>query len=231
MYDEFISNINDGKIPDGFEFSLLEKDINNNIIEVQYSGVWFMVDNGYLNWSCTVPPDSNGKTFDEIRFSEWLESMRKDVECVFGVMKGRFRILRYRFRLRKIYLCDQLWLTCCALHNMLLNVDGLDSNWENGGKSDWEMFQMTYERNHSGQQFAIERLHRHSDSQSTHKSNVLDDSEHISRSCQKYTVNGKRIVHDMPLSLFRKCLINHFNIRFKQNTVVWPKRIQVPKFY
>ena len=30
---------------------------------------------------------------DEIRWSKWLESMRKDVECTFGIMKGRWRIL------------------------------------------------------------------------------------------------------------------------------------------
>ena len=63
-----------------------------------------MVDNGYLSWSCTVPPDNNGLTYKDIRFSEWLESMRKDVECLFGIMKGRFTILRYELRFHSIYL-------------------------------------------------------------------------------------------------------------------------------
>ena len=60
LYDDLIRNVHNGKIPDDFQFKLLEKDINNNIIKIEYSGVWFMVDNGYLNWSCTVPPDANG---------------------------------------------------------------------------------------------------------------------------------------------------------------------------
>ena len=77
-----------------------------------------MVDNGYLSRPYTVPPDNNGLTYNVIRFSEWLESMRKDVECLFGIMKGRFTILRYGLRFHSIDQCDKMWLTCCALHNM-----------------------------------------------------------------------------------------------------------------
>jgi len=33
---------------------------------------------------------------------------------------------------------EDIWKTCCALHNMLLEDDGLDANWENGTKGDWE---------------------------------------------------------------------------------------------
>ena len=29
-------------------------------------------------------------------------------------------------------------MTCCALHNMLLEVDGLDDEWQSGVKGDWE---------------------------------------------------------------------------------------------
>ena len=34
--------------------------------------------------------------------------------------------------------CDKSWKTCCALHNMLLEIDGLDKAWESGVPSDWE---------------------------------------------------------------------------------------------
>ena len=64
--------------------------------------------------------------------------MRKDVECAFGILKGRWRCLKYGIRLRGHKTCDQVWLTCCALHNMLLEVDGLSKQWKNGVKSDWE---------------------------------------------------------------------------------------------
>ena len=136
MFDELVSNVNDGLVPDNFEFMLYEHDKNGEVVEVTYKGVWFMVDNGYLSWSCTVPSVKDGTSYKVIRFSEWLESMRKDVECTFGILKGRFSILRYGLRFAKIQHCDQTWLTCCALHNMLLYVDGLHKNWENGGVSD-----------------------------------------------------------------------------------------------
>ncbi len=31
---------------------------------------------------------------DEVMVAEWLESMRKDIECTFGILKQRFRILK-----------------------------------------------------------------------------------------------------------------------------------------
>ncbi len=57
--------------------------------------------------------------------------MRKDVECTFGILKGRWRILK----------ADYIWLTCCALHNWLLDIDGMNEIWVSGVRtvvSDWE---------------------------------------------------------------------------------------------
>jgi hypothetical protein len=33
---------------------------------------------------------------------------------------------------------DKVWLTCCALHNWLLEIDGLDEHWDLGILVDWE---------------------------------------------------------------------------------------------
>ena len=52
------------------------------------------------------------------------ESIRKDVECVFGILKGRFRILKAGIRLHGVDNADSIWSTCCALHNLLLEIDG-----------------------------------------------------------------------------------------------------------
>ena len=49
MFDELVSNVNDGLIPDDFEFVLHERDKNGDIVEITYKGVWFMVGNGYLS--------------------------------------------------------------------------------------------------------------------------------------------------------------------------------------
>ena len=108
---------------------MYDKDKDENITEACYKDVWCIVNNDYLAWSCTVLPVQDGATYEVIRFSEWLELMRKDVECTFGILKRRFNILRYGLRFRNITRCDQIWLTYCALHNLLLDIGGLDENW------------------------------------------------------------------------------------------------------
>lgn len=57
LYDNFITDIKSGKKFDDHIFELLEKS-DGQIIRVKYCGVWVVVDNGYHNWSITVPPYS-----------------------------------------------------------------------------------------------------------------------------------------------------------------------------
>ena len=71
-------------------------------------GAWFMVDNGYLSWPRTIPTIKDGVNYKYIRFSERLESIRKDVECTFGIMKDRFCMLQNGIILRSIKKCDQV---------------------------------------------------------------------------------------------------------------------------
>ena len=233
LFDNLIFNVHDGKSFSDYEFKLFEKDSNGVINEVIYNGVWFMCDNGYLRWSCTVPPDTNAVTYDAIRFSECLESMRKDVECFFGIMKGRFSILRYGFRYHTIEDCDKTWLTCCGLHNMLLEIDGLHKNWENGSRSNWEdsYYHLLLSESHDNMTtpFAIERLHSHPLNDDNDACDDIRPNEitNMSEYCKKFMVNGKRMVSKMPLSVFRQCLINHFHIRFIRNDIIWPKRIKI----
>ena len=119
MYDEFATALKDGSVLDDLEFELYEYDEEGNVVKRKYRGAWLLVDNGYLAWSVTVPPIKTTTSRTEIRFSEWLESMRKDVECTFGILKGRWRILKTGIRLHGIEAADKIWLTCCALHNWL----------------------------------------------------------------------------------------------------------------
>ena len=64
--------------------------------------------------------------------------MRKDVECTFGILKGRWRIVKTGIQLQPLSAVDDVCLTCCALHNMLLNFDDLDVKWNEGVKSPYE---------------------------------------------------------------------------------------------
>lgn len=58
-------------------------------MNVRYEGAWLLVDNGYLERSTLIPPMKVYTTVAEERWSKWLEPMRKDVECTFGITEGR----------------------------------------------------------------------------------------------------------------------------------------------
>lgn len=221
LFDTLICDVHKGIIPNEFHFELFEYNRNGEVVKANYKGVWFIVDNGYLNWSCTVPPDNNATCYESIRFSEWLESMRKDVECVFGILKGRFAMLRYGIRFHRLEHCDNLWMTCCAMHNWLLEIDGLNGGWEDGIRSDLE--NTLHNNNQVTVPFAIRRLNQFP----THNRNNqhrVDISIQNKALCRQYERNGVREVPRMPLSLFRQCLITHFDIRYKRNEITWPKR-------
>lgn len=78
---------------------------------------------------------------DYTYWSEWLESTRKDVECTFGILKGRFRVLKKKIEFQTQKTLENTFRTCCILHNMLIrwNHDTKFSDcrteWENN--VDW----------------------------------------------------------------------------------------------
>ena len=222
LYDDLVKGVHEGKLFHDHEFTLLEYDGSGNVVEIKYKGVWFMVDNGYLDWSTTIPPMKNAVSYKCIRFSEWLESMRKDVECTFGILKGRFCILRYGIRLRSIKKCDEIWKTCCALHNRLLFIDGLHKHWDKGTSSNWEDSNTKYQNRNAGK-FALNRLQKNMsgyEEVNPDENTVRTNNAHL----DEYLVHGRRVVRNMPMKIFQRCLIEHFDIRFNQHTVVWPSR-------
>lgn len=247
LFDDFVKGIHDGTILDDATFELLERGPNGETVTVTYRGAWLMVDNGYLRWSTTVPPLKNTIYYNEIRWSEWIESLRKDVECTFGILKGRWRILKTGIRLHGVAVVDKIWKTCCALHNWLLEIDGLDERWENGVASDWEGELGEHSeadvRRHLP--FAVQRLHspaeiRGFDASGLHRGNdgaASDDDESDSDSDSETFLqgpteddNGVRIVRNLSLEYFRGRLIEHFDIKFANHDIQWPSRrgVQAP---
>ena len=165
--------------------------------------------------------------------------MRKDVECTFGILKGRWRILKYGLRQHLLMDADNIWKTCCALHNMLLEVDGLADGWENGVQSQWE----TELDDSQDLPFALRRLikpgtARNLDISGTGIGNDIPkstDSVTTSNTHNKETNNdnyysskGNRnlpiSIQEMLFQLFRQKLIRHFNIAFQRKEVKWPRR-------
>lgn len=85
-------------------------------------GVYLICDGGYLRWPTLICP-INGASSGTLEgyFSENLESIRKDVECVFGILKKRWKILEFGIRFRSIVVVEKVFTVCSMLHNMMLS--------------------------------------------------------------------------------------------------------------
>jgi len=166
---------------------------------------------------------------DEIRWSKWLESMRKDVECTFGIMKGRWRILKAGVRLWGVLSVDEVWLTCCALHNWLLDVDGFGGVWNGGVNiSDWAGPNGDHDYDGLNQQIpnALSRLCRNLDPRNYDSSgmgrgtDVLRDNMVDNHRVSNLVTNN---ISSMTLTAFRSRLVAHHAVQFRTNKLVWPR--------
>ena len=96
--------------------------------------MFLICDNGYLTWPTTIYPHADfDSTLPEVFFSTNLESVRKDVECTFGILKKRWRVLNNGILFRDIAVCDKVFTTCCCLHNFLLNLMERHNTWVGRG--------------------------------------------------------------------------------------------------
>jgi hypothetical protein len=230
-----------GKYHSNLCFKLYAYDGNGNVIECTYCGAWLLVDNRYHNWGITIPPFKRSMDHAEIHFSQWLESMRKDVECTFRILKGCWCILKAGICVHGIDIADKIWLTCCALHNILLDVDGLDEHWSAGIPSDWagdlgrfdgddtylatNLIPMAIQhlndpdaiRNYDtssasiGVDFAAQRAIQ----DVAVNLNTMDDSSNSTIS-EQIVVNDKAVVvHNLSMKQFHQWLVTHFDIAFQ----------------
>lgn len=97
---------------------------------VSVTGVYLICDGGYMNDCFLIDPYPFRSSRSIIYWSEWLESLRKDVECLFGILKSRWRILRNPVVFHKLVDIENIMYCCCILHNLLISADGIDTAWE-----------------------------------------------------------------------------------------------------
>ena len=251
-----MQGLQDGTILQDLVFSLFAYNADGEVVQHRYRGGWLLVDNGYLACSTTVPPFKTTYSRAEIRFSTWLESLRKDVECTFGILKGRWRILKCGIRIHGTDGPDQVFLTCCALHNKLLDIDGLDERWEQGVQSIWST---TYDNDDGDndddmldgnavnevdvpcivpdailrlQNPALERQYGVSNERLECDHNRLQQTPApavVDAATTVDTTTDDDIVEVRKLSLteFRRRLVVHFSIALERNEVQWPQRFVV----
>ena len=101
--------------------------VGPNGAHIQFFGVYLICDGGCHRWPCLVSPVKTGnKDSPVMTFSAKLESVCKDIEGVlFGILKKkRFRFLKNFKNLHQQSDVDNAMVTCCMLHNMMLEHDG-----------------------------------------------------------------------------------------------------------
>ena len=246
-HDEIAATLRHGKNPelDKCEFFLHERVGSSDSLISQVErrccrGAWLLVDNGCLNWSCTVPPMKTTDSMDELRFSKWVESLRKDVECTFGTLKARFRVLKVGVRLHGISACDRIWATCCALHDMVLEEDGLDIDDEFGTFDPEEISEavpLALRRLHSPgslRSFDASGMGRGNDvatgddDEDVDDAAIQDDREEDVQLRDSADNEGCRRARFTSVDTFRKKLIEHFDIMFHCNMAKWPRSLTNP---
>ena len=91
-------------------------------------GLYLLCDGGYQKWRIIQCPNKYATAEFEARWSKRIESVGKDVECTFGMLKRRFCILN--LKLPMLYWAredvDNTMFACCVLHIILLDHDA----WE-----------------------------------------------------------------------------------------------------
>jgi len=235
-FDDFLCGVHKGTLLQDNTFDLLYWEGTpgkSTILRQTCRGAWGLVDNGYHRWTSTQAPSKVNALIIEQRLSDWIESFRKDVECVFGTLKGRFRCLKTGIRLEGSVAADRIWLTCCALHNWLLEVDGMDTEWEGEyGNNDPDecrrcapmairrltnpQLSTFGRREHEVSSIENLRVSRNSDDNIDADDDLVTDI--------RTDDNGAIFVNSLSYFDFCDRLINHFDILHRNNKLRWPTR-------
>jgi len=96
---------------------------------VTENGLYLICDGGYNKWITLMTGDNIWSDPANVQWRSRLESMRKDVECLNGILKARWKILQAGIRVHSLSSVQKIIHTCAALHNMLLVKDGLDKSF------------------------------------------------------------------------------------------------------
>ncbi|CAB1118961.1 unnamed protein product [Ectocarpus sp. CCAP 1310/34] len=94
-------------------------------------GWYLLVDNGYHKWQILIEPSKYPLSENDLLFSKRLDSVRRDGSASDGILKGRFRILKLAMAYQSQERIDDVFFTCCIMHNMLHTFDGMDQLVEN----------------------------------------------------------------------------------------------------
>ena len=117
----------------------------------EFTKLWWTSDGIYPELERFVKTISVPLSRDEIRFSGWQESTRKDIERAFAVLQCRWQILASPLKWRETTQIYKLVVVCIMLHNMMVQdrLDGDDDDdlfLVNNYDRDYDLFQEEEDR-------------------------------------------------------------------------------------
>ena len=182
---------------------------------ITVSGAYNLCDNGYHKWSTMMEPSKRPVDQDDYNWTEMLESLRKDVEKLFGELKQEFAILKYGSRFNSLTLMDNIFLTCCAIHNQRKILAGLDEAWD--------IDNVLVDEDLSQETTSVFR-----------RQNEYDRLKAIPLEFNSGMGGGENLIlpfddnvleeHDVSHDVVKRRLINHFKWANKKSEVFWPKK-------
>ncbi|XP_071687261.1 uncharacterized protein [Rutidosis leptorrhynchoides] len=123
------------------ESDLFEDLLDGRALEVRYTinghkftKGYYLVDDIYPKWATLVKSFKCSIEPKNLKFKSFQEAARKDVERAFGVLQGRWAILKYPTRPFSINKIRRIMYTCVILHNMITednvrNICGLEEDY------------------------------------------------------------------------------------------------------
>ncbi|XP_015695402.1 uncharacterized protein LOC102709859 [Oryza brachyantha] len=95
--------------------------VHYNVNRNDYEAGYYLADKIYPEWAAFVKSISRPQTEKDKLFSVKQESVRKDVECAFGVLQSRFNIVCRPARFWHREDVVNIMQTCVILHNKIVN--------------------------------------------------------------------------------------------------------------
>ena len=149
-----------------------------------------------------------------IRWSKWVESVRKNVECFFGRLKMRFRCLLNPIWISNEAQIDDMFISCAILHNMLLTWDGLDIRYED--PLSWHSMQdIVHPCDDEPQTDIFDRVQR--------RTLVHTDMTTIRSREQLAGTTDDEEISEATFYSQRLALIEHFHYHWCRNEIIWLK--------
>jgi len=220
--DKFVVDLKEKKIYSDIGFTLRLPDGGTKRVR----GLYLICDGGYHFWrvlQCTI---KNASDDDTRVFSSRVESLRKDVECVFGIMKKRHKILCRGIEIRELQHIDNVFFACCIIHNMLLEDDGWADRYKK--RSYWNKIGPGAGSDNILSAFSSAETDTadteddtHSDLGDFDERELIDDSALTRNTYMRQAAVAVGIERENEHFDLRRDLINNLKMQFLDNEVYW----------